>query len=333
MVLARAAIFLLVVVGWTAHGRAADACCQVTAVNTNTQIVTARDLASGKTFTFSVPTFAQAQKIRVGQKIHADFARNLASMDGAHFCCRIMELEQTKSTRNDPCGDINQARALAHTACDLQMKKIFDDHQLQRRLQELETLDRNVQYDRPYYREAITRCAIVDAGMTVLSYAVGKFAEVPQKGEYRKVMGDFAKSYEELKKAKDVLGGSPVPLLGDQAEKAENALAGADVVKMLFSAAKITPEKAAARIDECAGKMPAKTHEHAKRYVRNLQSLVALTTKVAEGRNALRSHLHSACEPAKARYHKACVSYHACKKTDPGQCFAPPGATMPVRIR
>jgi hypothetical protein len=322
MILARAAIVLLMVVGWTAPGRAADACCQVTAVNVNTQIVTARDRASGRTFTFNVPTFAQAQKIKVGQKIHADFARNLASLDGAHFCCRIMEFEQTKSTRNDPCGDINQARALAHTACDLQMKKIFEDYQLQRRLHELETLDRNVQYDRPYYREAITRCAIVDAGMTVLSYAVGKFAEVPQKGEYRKVMSDFAKSYEQLKQAKDVL--SP--------GNAEDTLAGAEVVKTLFSAARISPEKAAARIDECAGKMPPKTHEHAKRYVGNLQALVALSRKVAEGRNALRSHLHSACEPARARYHKDCVSYHACKKTDPGQCFAPQAAT-PVRIR
>jgi hypothetical protein len=332
MIPGRAAIVLLVLVGWASPGQAADACCQVTAVNPNTQIVTARELASGKTFSFNVPTFAQAQKIKVGQRIHADFARNLASLDGTNFCCRVMELDQTKSTRNDPCGDINQVRALAVTACDLQMEKIFQDYQLERRLQDLETLDRNVQYDRPYYREAITRCAIVDAGMTVLSYAVGKFAEVPQKGEYRKVMGDFAKSYEELKKAKDVLGGNPLPLLGDKGEKAEHALAGADLVKTLFSAARITPEKAAAKIDECAGKMPPKTYDHAKRYVRNLQALVALTSRVAEGRNALRSHLHAVCEPAQARYHKACVAYHNCNKTDAGQCPAARKA-MPIRIR
>jgi hypothetical protein len=69
---------------------AVEPCCAITAIDMRTQIVTARDTRSGRTFQFKV---ADTKTLRVGQAVQADFKTMKVSLtlDASEPCCAIVD--------------------------------------------------------------------------------------------------------------------------------------------------------------------------------------------------------------------------------------------------
>jgi pimeloyl-ACP methyl ester carboxylesterase len=66
---------------------ASPACCNVTAIDSHSGVVTAKDNASGRTFTFQVTNASQLSSLRVGAPIFANFQTKQISLDGRSACC------------------------------------------------------------------------------------------------------------------------------------------------------------------------------------------------------------------------------------------------------
>ncbi len=67
-------------------------CCGITAIDTKTHEVTAKENATGKIFQFNVADAALLNTLKVGQGVHANFDAGQVSLDGLESCCRIVRL-------------------------------------------------------------------------------------------------------------------------------------------------------------------------------------------------------------------------------------------------
>ena len=66
-----------------------EPCCNVTAIDARTGVVTAKVNATGRTFQFNAPPGIRT-KLRVGQAIYADMAAGNVSVDNQEPCCSIV---------------------------------------------------------------------------------------------------------------------------------------------------------------------------------------------------------------------------------------------------
>jgi hypothetical protein len=82
---------LIVTGAWAAMApaaRAVEPCCTIKAIDAKSGLVTARENASGKTFTFKAPE-ATLKGLRVGKSIDADFKSGQVSID-EQPCCAVV---------------------------------------------------------------------------------------------------------------------------------------------------------------------------------------------------------------------------------------------------
>jgi len=72
--------------------RSAEPCCNITAINAKTGIVTARDTASGKTFKFTVNDKGMLKGLRAGDAVDANFAAGQVAIRkySGEPCCNIV---------------------------------------------------------------------------------------------------------------------------------------------------------------------------------------------------------------------------------------------------
>lgn len=82
--------------------RATKACCVIASVDAKSGVVTARESASGRSFTFAVSDAKAARELRAGQPVHAHFASKQVSLDGRKPCCRIMSLATGETSAPPP---------------------------------------------------------------------------------------------------------------------------------------------------------------------------------------------------------------------------------------
>ncbi|HXM96143.1 MAG TPA: GH25 family lysozyme [Candidatus Dormibacteraeota bacterium] len=66
------------------------ACCTITAIDTSTGVVTAKENATGKIFQFKVTDAALLRSLKVGQGVYANFSMKQVSLDGSTVCCSII---------------------------------------------------------------------------------------------------------------------------------------------------------------------------------------------------------------------------------------------------
>ncbi|HVB57312.1 MAG TPA: hypothetical protein VNE63_12940 [Candidatus Acidoferrales bacterium] len=81
---------LLSTAAWVPAARAADPCCNITGINARTGEVSARENATGRTFTFKVSDARLLKSLKVGEGVYANFSRKQVSIDGRRACCAIM---------------------------------------------------------------------------------------------------------------------------------------------------------------------------------------------------------------------------------------------------
>jgi Cu/Ag efflux protein CusF len=65
-------------------------CCAITAIDSATGVVTAKENASGKLFQFKVADAALLKTLQAGQGIYANFGARKVSVDGSASCCTIV---------------------------------------------------------------------------------------------------------------------------------------------------------------------------------------------------------------------------------------------------
>jgi hypothetical protein len=70
---------------------AAEPLAQVTAISATTHVVTARDLAGGRIFEFSLQNAALLRNLRVGQGVYVNFATKQVALDGRTVVGQIIE--------------------------------------------------------------------------------------------------------------------------------------------------------------------------------------------------------------------------------------------------
>jgi hypothetical protein len=80
------------------------ACCSITAVDVRAGVASAKD-PSGNVFEFTARNASTLAALRVGQAVHANFARNQVSLDGKTVCCTITKAPAPAVTvRQPPAG-------------------------------------------------------------------------------------------------------------------------------------------------------------------------------------------------------------------------------------
>src|ERR1700682_5479752 len=67
-------------------------CCNVTAVDAGTGMVTAKENATGKIFQFKVTDAELLKSLKVGQGVYANFGAMQVSLDGSTACCSIISI-------------------------------------------------------------------------------------------------------------------------------------------------------------------------------------------------------------------------------------------------
>jgi len=67
-------------------------CCYVTAIDSRTGLVTAKENASSRAFQFKPTNAKQIRDLRVGSPVYANFAKSQVSLDGHVACCNILNL-------------------------------------------------------------------------------------------------------------------------------------------------------------------------------------------------------------------------------------------------
>ena len=98
------AIALVLALGmafWFAPVQAGEPCCTITAIDTASKAVTAKETKTGRTFQFNVTDARTLGTVRIGQPVHADFKTMKVSLtpDGATPCCAIVNLRAPGSSR------------------------------------------------------------------------------------------------------------------------------------------------------------------------------------------------------------------------------------------
>jgi len=92
-------------------------CCNITALNTTTGVVTATENATGKSFQFKVADSALLNSLKVGQGVYANFAAGQVSVDGAVPCCSIVSALAAPSAAPLAAGAIQNKLAPANPCC------------------------------------------------------------------------------------------------------------------------------------------------------------------------------------------------------------------------
>jgi hypothetical protein len=67
-------------------------CCVVTAIDSRTSIVTAKENANGRTFEFQVPNSRLLDQIHPGTPVYANFSTKHVSLNGTAVCCTIISI-------------------------------------------------------------------------------------------------------------------------------------------------------------------------------------------------------------------------------------------------
>jgi Cu/Ag efflux protein CusF len=85
----------LAIASWPGSAAAEEPCCNVTALDAKTGMVTAKEKATGRTFQFKVANQAALKGLKVGQAIHADFTSMKVSLraDGAEPVGAVLNLQ------------------------------------------------------------------------------------------------------------------------------------------------------------------------------------------------------------------------------------------------
>lgn len=95
------ATLALAMIAMPAASHAGEPCCGITAIDAKTQMVSARDMKTRRTFQFRVADLAALRALRVGQAVHADFTTMKVSVkpDGIEPCCGIVNLSAPAAIR------------------------------------------------------------------------------------------------------------------------------------------------------------------------------------------------------------------------------------------
>jgi len=86
------ALLALSLSGFLRPAAAGEPCCQVTSIDTSGGAVTAKESTSQRTFQFTVKDRLLLARLKVGQRIHANFSTKQVSVDGRVFCCPIVRI-------------------------------------------------------------------------------------------------------------------------------------------------------------------------------------------------------------------------------------------------
>jgi Cu/Ag efflux protein CusF len=97
----------------------ATPCCGITAIDTNTGMVTAQEHATGKTFHFKVTDTAVLKSLKVGQGVYANFAASKVSVDGVAPCCNIVSAAAAPATAGTAAGAIKNKLAPLQPCCGI----------------------------------------------------------------------------------------------------------------------------------------------------------------------------------------------------------------------
>lgn len=81
--------------------RPGGACCQITAINQQTGIVTGKVNATGQTFEFKASPPA-LPSLRIGEALYANLTKRQVSLDGKTMCCVIVAVSQTPPRSGAP---------------------------------------------------------------------------------------------------------------------------------------------------------------------------------------------------------------------------------------
>ena len=79
-------------------------CCTITAINTSTGVVTAKENATGKIFQFKVNDSALLNSLKVGQGVYANFGAMQVSLDGSTACCSIISIGMSPAPPPSPAA-------------------------------------------------------------------------------------------------------------------------------------------------------------------------------------------------------------------------------------
>ncbi len=85
----------LLVLLFATNTRVQAPCCEITAIDARTGIVTAKVKATSRTFQFAVKSPATLRSLKIGQGVHANLTTREVSLDGRAVCCRIVETVQS----------------------------------------------------------------------------------------------------------------------------------------------------------------------------------------------------------------------------------------------
>ena len=80
------------VLGIAPEARAAAPCCGITRIDVKSQLVTAKENGTGRTFTFKVSDVRLLNSLKAGQGVYANFGTKLVSIDGKSSCCSMVSV-------------------------------------------------------------------------------------------------------------------------------------------------------------------------------------------------------------------------------------------------
>ena len=109
-----AAVLFGVICGLGTTARAAAPCCAVTSIDVKNAVVTAKESATGRTFTFKVADVKLLKSLRVGQGVYANFAKKQVSVDGVAPCCNILSIALPKIAGGNAAQSSAAGAALGH---------------------------------------------------------------------------------------------------------------------------------------------------------------------------------------------------------------------------
>ena len=113
---------------------AASPCCGITRIDVKSQLVTAKENGTGRTFTFKVSDVKLLNSLRVGQGVYANFGTKQVSIDGKASCCSMVSVSVTPAAQigsnarpGTPCCNITSIdlNASAVTARETATGKTF----------------------------------------------------------------------------------------------------------------------------------------------------------------------------------------------------------------
>jgi hypothetical protein len=95
------------------EARAVEPCCNITAVDARSGVVSARDTATGRAFQFKLDDAALATSIKVGQAVDADFKTMKVTVRPAQQepCCGITAIDARSgavSVKDNATGRVSQ---------------------------------------------------------------------------------------------------------------------------------------------------------------------------------------------------------------------------------